>query len=86
MCPRCKSTQWLTKSEDPDYWNCMYCGPNPKAGIVRMPFVKGGGVQAGLSREGIEDVAKYSTCADCGVEIEARSKRCKNCAGKGARV
>lgn len=80
MCPRCKSTQWLTKSEDPDYWNCLYCGENPKAGIITLPYV------AHSSQRKHTDTGVLDTCADCGVETSGRGKRCKNCAGKGARV
>jgi len=81
MCPRCNSTQQF-RSDDPEYHHCLYCGPVFIAENT-LPYMLQDPRMPKISRK---DPKNYSSCADCGVEIEARSKRCKNCAGKGARV
>lgn len=79
MCPRCESRA-RKHPTDPEYIYCYLCGDVPMPGLITLPYVVHSSQQKRRITDGLNE------CADCGVEIEARSKRCKNCAGKGARV
>ncbi len=79
MCPRCESRA-RKHPTDPEYIYCFLCGDVPVPGLIALPYV------AHSNQRKHTDASVLNTCADCGAETSGRGKRCKNCAGKGARV